>query len=114
MLIYSGTENFVSVICASIPVLRPLWIKARGYESSDDGSGKRSYQMSRFGSHDAEAALERKSHGHMATRIFTGGRHEGSNVDTGSQETILQETNRDKGDGAQVYCRTDISVSYST
>lgn len=48
MLIYSGTENFVFCLCASIPVLRPLWTKMvhsygtskdEGYQLSDRQNG---------------------------------------------------------------------------
>ena len=91
MLIYSGTENFVSAICASIPVLRPLYIRLRGYGSSGDSYPHRSYQMNGFGSQDAETALggggDRE--GRMATKIFAGG-GDANRVtgDNASEETI--------------------------
>ncbi|MBE3045150.1 hypothetical protein IMZ48_21875 [Candidatus Bathyarchaeota archaeon] len=116
MLIYAGTENFVTIICASLPVLRPLWLNTRDYDATSDSSGKRSYLRSRFGSNNAEAALEGNGPSRMITRIFTGGRGQDTYTDTGSEEIILQETDRDKGgreDGTQVYCRTEFSVNYS-
>ncbi|KAK7421449.1 hypothetical protein QQX98_002147 [Neonectria punicea] len=115
MLIYSGTENFVSVICASVPVLRPLWVKFRGYSSADDSYAQRGYKMSRFGSQDAEGALGGNNNMEgMATRIFSGGRDTRVTNDNASEETILREM-RGKGDtGTQVFCKTDISIDYST
>ncbi|KPM36172.1 hypothetical protein AK830_g10396 [Neonectria ditissima] len=114
MLIYSSTENFVSVICASIPVLRPLWVEFRGYSSADDSYAQRGYKMSRFGSQDAEGALGGNNVEGMATRIFCGGRDAHVTNDDASEETTLREM-RGKGDtGTQVFCKTDISIDYST
>ncbi|SPO06361.1 related to integral membrane protein pth11 [Cephalotrichum gorgonifer] len=113
MLIYSGTENFVSIICASIPVLRPLWVKARGYDSTADESYKRSYQLSGMNSQDPTRALEIGDQGRSATRIFASQKDRNGDNDTGSEEIILQSSNG-KVDEAQVHCQTDISVSYSS
>lgn len=38
MLIWSATENTVTIMCASIPVLRPLYVRFR-YGSKGDSSG---------------------------------------------------------------------------
>lgn len=116
MLIYSGTENFVSAMCASIPVLRPLWVKVRGYSSTDNSYAKHSYHMDRFGSHDPENTLGdggTKREG-MATMIFAGGRDKGSK-DNASEETILRDARglSDAGGAQAVLCRTDISVNFS-
>ncbi|KAF4960745.1 hypothetical protein FSARC_10374 [Fusarium sarcochroum] len=117
MLIYSGTENFVSAICASIPVLRPLYIRLRGYGSSGDSYPHRSYQMNGFGSQDAGTALggvggDRE--GRMATKIFAGGRdaHRIS-PDNASEETILRESRKQREQGIQVFTKTDFSIEYS-
>ncbi|KAI5459432.1 hypothetical protein BGZ63DRAFT_361102 [Mariannaea sp. PMI_226] len=110
MLIYSGTENFVSAICASVPVLRPLWVKVRGYSSTDGSYGQRSYKMSRFGSQDPENALGGSK---IATRIFAGGRGVETLDDNASEETILREVRGKGNPNAQVLCHTDISVDYS-
>ncbi|KAF4988167.1 hypothetical protein FDECE_15164 [Fusarium decemcellulare] len=117
MLIYSGTENFVSAICASIPVLRPLWVRIRGYGSSGDSYPHRSYQMSRFGSQDPESALAGVDRdGRMAMRIFTGGRNHNATVvaDNASEETILRDSRKQGDPGIQVYIKTDISIDYSS
>ncbi|CAM1511889.1 Fc.00g094020.m01.CDS01 [Cosmosporella sp. VM-42] len=112
MLIYSGTENFVSAICASIPVLRPLWIKIRGYGSTGDSYPQRSYQMSRFGSQDPESALGDRDRDGMATRIFAGGRDfNTATADNASEEAILRETKGQSDSGIRVFMKTDISVN---
>lgn len=46
--------------------------------------------MSRFGSQDLEAALERGHQVNITTGIFTGGRDQNANVDSGSEVIILQ------------------------
>ncbi|KLU90385.1 hypothetical protein MAPG_09347 [Magnaporthiopsis poae ATCC 64411] len=56
MLIYSGTENFVSVMCASIPVLRPLWHKVRGYTTANKSTSSDSYRLRCFRANDLEEA----------------------------------------------------------
>ncbi|KAM0543295.1 hypothetical protein ACHAPJ_012379 [Fusarium lateritium] len=116
MLIYSGTENFVSAICASIPVLRPLYIRLRGYGSSGDSYPHRSYQMNGFGSQDAETALggggDRE--GRMATKMFAGGRDANRVTgDNASEETILRESKKQREQGIQVFTKTDFSIEYS-
>ena len=115
MLIYSGTENFVSVMCASIPVLRPLYNKVvRGYGSSAENSsyGKRSYQLSRLGSRDPESALGNSQHGGMETKIYSS---RGGNPlqDNTSEETILRDTKEGAHDSGEVFRHTEISVKYS-
>lgn len=75
MLIYSATENFVFALCASVPVLRPLYVKViRGQLSGEGGSsgkasgrgGDSSYKMGAVGSGsggDAERSLGRDAGG---------------------------------------------------
>lgn len=119
MLIYSGTENFVSVLCASIPVLRPLWSKVRhGYYGSDGQSGDRSYEMGRYArsgrsdGKDRETPLKmRPDHSVLETTIYTGTNYD-TKGDNASEETILRETNEQQGKG-EVHYRTEVSVQYS-
>lgn len=119
MLIYSGTENFVFCLCASIPVLRPLWSQVvRGYGSND-----RSYQLSDYNnSKDAERAGNSKglsgSNGPgPETRIYASAfRGETQN---GSDETILRPGDTDSNKNhphahaTEVLCSTEVSIQYS-
>jgi hypothetical protein len=117
MLIYSGTENFVSAMCASIPVLRPLWIKyVRKYGSTDDssGGGGRSYRLNKLGLRDTESGRRGGGGGSgnkdgIETRIYA---HHGLG-DNASDETILRQTSSaQQHDGADVHGKTDIEVNY--
>lgn len=119
MLIYSGTENFVTAMCASIPVLRPLWSKVRhGYYGSNSASAKQGYELGgRYGpsagSKNLEGALA-PNHGIHEARIYTGGRKYDIENDNASEETILRESNAQSHKNNEVYCRTEISVNYTT
>lgn len=55
MLIWSATESLVTIMCSSIPVLRPLYIRIRygkdGKDSSSLGrNNKTSYKLPMYGS----------------------------------------------------------------
>lgn len=56
MLIYSGTENSVSVMCASIPVLRPFWHNVHGYMTADKPTSSDSYRLRGFRANDLKEA----------------------------------------------------------
>lgn len=112
MLIYSGTENFVSALCASIPVLRPLYTKIRhGYGSNDGSFPNNSYHLSVYNnSQDAERALRGHPSGAgLETRIYAG---EFNGVaDNASEEEILREAKT--GKNGDVSVETKVSVNYS-
>jgi hypothetical protein len=126
MLIYSGTENFVFCLCASIPVLRPLWSAVvRGYASSRD----RSYQLSDMqnGSTDAERAMGRSGRSGSTGNRLGGSRLGGSNAPgpetriyasafgegNGSDETILRDENGNAPKTMEVVRSTKVSIHYS-
>ncbi|KAF4440938.1 hypothetical protein F53441_12157 [Fusarium austroafricanum] len=51
MLIWSATESTVTIMCSSIPVLRPLYVRFR-YGSKGDSSGAASsYKLPMYGNH---------------------------------------------------------------
>jgi hypothetical protein len=117
MLIYSGTENFVSVICASIPVLRPLWSRILRREASSSGGSRpfRSYEMDRI-SKDPENALGSSytgGRGILETKVFTSNSHDNAVPDNASDETILRDTWEHNHKTGNVVRKTEISVSYS-
>ncbi|CAL5873401.1 uncharacterized protein PFLUO_LOCUS7680 [Penicillium psychrofluorescens] len=51
MLIWSATESCVTVMCSTIPVLRPLYLRLRyGKDSQSGSSGNTSYKLPLYGS----------------------------------------------------------------
>ena len=54
MLIWSATESLVTIMCSSIPVLRPLYVRVRygkdGKDSSFGNSGDTPYKLPMYGS----------------------------------------------------------------
>jgi hypothetical protein len=119
MLIYSGTENFVSALCASIPVIRPLWSKVvHGYISSEGSYPSRSYHLSDMQrSGDAERYIGGEGGGSGArgpeTRIYARGFKGVS--DNNSEDSILRDTRTgsrgDKDVGNGIFCQTEIRVN---
>jgi hypothetical protein len=116
MLIYSGTENFVTIMCASIPVLRPLYIKLRNRtqtSSTDASFGQESYQMKRFGSKDPEAVICVPSRGIMETKIYSSSHRHDTAGDNASEETILRDSKVQSVQNNEVYYHTEITRNYS-
>lgn len=119
MLIYSGTENFVSALCASIPVLRPLWTQlVHGYISRDGSyPSKRGYKLSDLRSGENPSGSGVGIGGGSAgmgpeTRIYARG-FQNASVNT-SQDSILGVTaDRQKGDGKWIHCQTESSLNSS-
>ncbi|CAI7624748.1 unnamed protein product [Penicillium glandicola] len=51
MLIWSATESCVTIMCSSIPVLRPLYIRVKyGKDGNSSSSGNTSYKLPMYGS----------------------------------------------------------------
>lgn len=51
MLIWSATESCVTIMCSSIPVLRPLYIHVKyGKNGKSSSSGDSSYRLPLYGS----------------------------------------------------------------
>ncbi|GAB1211028.1 hypothetical protein ATERTT37_000140 [Aspergillus terreus] len=50
MLLWSSTESTVTIMCSSIAVLRPLYVRIRYGTDSKNSSGKDSYKMPMYGS----------------------------------------------------------------
>lgn len=118
MLIYSGTENFVSALCASIPVIRPLWsFLIHGYVSRDGSyPNKPSYQLS-----DMDRSNGRSTGGGLSgnragpeTRIYADAFEQGGS-DNNSEEMILHDKKggvmHAKRDDRGITCQTEISVN---
>lgn len=116
MLIYSGTENFVTIMCASIPVLRPLYMKLRDRsqnESTDESAGRGGYKMRRFGSKDPEAVISVPSRGVLETKIYSSSKRQDAANDNASEETILRDSKAQDVQSNEVYYHTEITRNYS-
>lgn len=51
MLIWSATESCVTIMCSSIPVLRPLYVQIKyGKDGKSGSSGNTSYKLPMYGS----------------------------------------------------------------
>ncbi|KGO58471.1 hypothetical protein PEX2_069810 [Penicillium expansum] len=108
MLIWSATESCVTIMCSSIPVLRPLYIHVRyGADGRSSSSGDTSYRLPLYGSGRgrstySKAGLE-SSINEQSTPHHTGVLK--NSAQNASNENILQ--------GAAGIERTDeIAVSY--
>ncbi|PKS08431.1 hypothetical protein jhhlp_005142 [Lomentospora prolificans] len=114
MLIWSATESTVTIMCSSIPVLRPLYVRVR-YGSKGDSSGNgSSYKLPMYGNHSARAygigstaGVEAKSGtSHQTVITFNEG--------NASDESILRGTKDQNGMGKGIKRTDEISISYTT
>lgn len=119
MLIYSGTENFVSALCASIPVIRPLWTRiVHGYVSSDGShSSGRGYKLGDMRSNEEGAPGNNAAIGGSPgmgpeTLIYARGFRDAS--DNNSEYSILRTRDaKDDDHGNEIHCRTEFSLNSS-
>jgi hypothetical protein len=114
MLIYSGTENFVSALCASVPVIRALWTKVLyGYASSNGSYQKRSHHLSDLNMGDAECAIrESAASPGIETRIYATSFDE--SIENQSEETILRDKIQRSVIGEQeLVCTSKMSINFS-
>ncbi|KAL4723065.1 hypothetical protein ACLX1H_010306 [Fusarium chlamydosporum] len=54
MLIWSATESTATIMCSSIPVLRPLYGRFRYGSKGSDSGGSSSYKLPIYGNHSAK------------------------------------------------------------
>jgi hypothetical protein len=116
MLLWSSSEVCLTVVCACIPVLRPLYIRIK-YGSRGDSSGKGSYPLKEYTkSKNSRVAGTAQSE----NKIYMG---PGASVlqttirmgsDAASEETILNAVNNNTWDSEAGIKRTrDITVTTS-
>ncbi|KAM0353182.1 hypothetical protein ACHAPY_002187 [Fusarium culmorum] len=109
MLIWSATESTATIMCSSIPVLRPLYVRFR-YGSKGDSSGENSsYKLPMYGNHSG------KKYGTGSrTDAPAGPSHQtviAFNANNASDESILRDTKTQNAGGG--ITRTDeVSISY--
>ncbi|CAG1982985.1 unnamed protein product [Fusarium graminearum] len=109
MLIWSATESTATIMCSSIPVLRPLYVRFR-YGSKGDSSGENSsYKLPMYGNHSG------KKYGTGSrTDVPAGPSHQtviSFNANNASDESILRDAKTQNAGGG--ITRTDeVSISY--
>lgn len=116
MLIWSGTESLVTIMCSSIPVLRPLYVRIRYGSQGSSGANNSSYKLpmygagrnyganSKYGQVSSAGVEPKMSSSHQATVITY-------NANNASDESILRAAKaHDASMGIQ---RTEeVSVTY--
>lgn len=118
MLIWSATESTVTIMCSSIPVLRPLYVRFRYGSKGDSSSGQNSsaYKLPMYGNNSTRkyglgstAGIEAKDVGSHQTVITY-------NADNASDESILRDTKVQNVHGLSGGIkRTDqVDISYET
>jgi hypothetical protein len=95
MLLWSSTEVFLTIVCACVPVLRPLYVRIK-YGSHGDSSGQKSYPLKDYSKSKSSHGMDGSK---KSEKIYMG---PGESVlqttvrmgsDTASEETILRESN---------------------
>lgn len=112
MLIWSATESTVTIMCSSIPVLRPLYVRFR-YGSQGDSSGAASsYKLPMYGNHSGR----KYGNGSMPGTETIGGSGPSNrtviayNANT-SDESILRDT-KAQNDISGIRRTDEVSISY--
>ncbi|KAJ9148848.1 hypothetical protein NKR23_g4745 [Pleurostoma richardsiae] len=113
MLIWSATESTVTIMCSSIPVLRPLYVRYR-YGSKGDSSGNNSsYKLPMYGNNSARkyglgstTGMEAKAGSSHQTVITY-------NANNASDESILRDTKAQNGIFAGIKRTDEVTVSYA-
>lgn len=114
MLIWSATESCVTIMCSTIPVLRPLYIRVRyGKDGKDGSSGDNSYKLPIYGSAGQNSSS--KHYGQLSKYGFNNSVMETKSFD---QQTVIQTTRTNDSDEvilrspARIERTDEISVSY--
>jgi hypothetical protein len=110
MLLWSATESTVTIMCSSIPVLRPLYVRFR-YGSQDESSHDNSYKLPMYGNHS-----DRKyGNGSIPSKEINGGPSHQTvvsyNANNASDESILRDTKK-QNDISGIRRTHEVSVSY--
>ncbi|KAF2119517.1 hypothetical protein BDV96DRAFT_642538 [Lophiotrema nucula] len=100
MLLWSSTEVLMTIICACIPVLRPLYVRLK-YGSHGDSSGGRSHPLNDFDK--KSSGMGSKAQSGAGSKVYMG---PGEGVlrttvkyhetDNASEESILREMNNER------------------
>ncbi|KAJ5920729.1 hypothetical protein N7454_009262 [Penicillium verhagenii] len=116
MLIWSATESCVTIMCSTIPVLRPLYIRLRyGKDGKDGSSSDNSYKLPMYG--NSRKYSSSKHYGQLSKSGF-----ETSVVEPRafSEQTVIKSNRTNDSDEmilrspARIERTDEISVSYET
>ncbi|KAH7191822.1 uncharacterized protein B0J16DRAFT_50431 [Fusarium flagelliforme] len=105
MLIWSATESTATIMCSSIPVLRPLYVRFRYGSKGDSSTGGSSYNLKKYGNHSSKNGT--------GTGANAGPSHQtviayGANA---SDESILRDA-KNLNDAGGIRRTDEISISY--
>lgn len=109
MLIWSATESLVTLMCSSIPVLRPLYVRIKYGSKGDSSNNSNSYNLPQYSSRKYAlgsngGGIGQRSGNHRAVITY--------NKDNASDETILRDTKLDNDTSGGIKRTDEISVSY--
>ncbi|KAM0329631.1 hypothetical protein ACHAPQ_006700 [Fusarium lateritium] len=110
MLIWSATESTVTIMCSSIPVLRPLYVRFR-YGSQGESSHDNSYKLPMYGNHSGRKYGNDSIPG---TGTNGGPSHRTVvtyNANNASDESILRDT-KTQNDISGIRRTDEVSISY--
>ncbi|KAI0004696.1 hypothetical protein F4779DRAFT_599511 [Xylariaceae sp. FL0662B] len=116
MLIWSDTEGLVTIMCSSIPVLRPLYVQFRYGTQGGSSLDNRSYPL---GSRNRSEGARGQNQGD--NNIFSGAGKDnfhsevGAHANNSSEESILRDTREQNGAGkfGGIQRTDEVSVSYT-
>jgi hypothetical protein len=102
MLLWSSSEVCLTIVCACIPVLRPLYVRIV-YGSRGDSSNKNSYPLNDYSKSKNSRGMGGETPSQNKIYMGPGGSILQTTVrmgsDTASEETILRECNEQKYNG---------------
>jgi hypothetical protein len=110
MLLWSATESTVTIMCSSIPVLRPLYVRFR-YGSQGESSRDNSYKLPMYGNHSGR----KYGNGSIPGTEINGGPSHRTvvtyNVKNESDESILRDA-KTQNDISGIRRTDEVSISY--
>ncbi|RYO81191.1 hypothetical protein DL764_009795 [Monosporascus ibericus] len=110
MLVWSATESLVTIMCSSIPVLRPLYVRFKYGSKGDSSNNSRSHNLNQYGNQNYALGSTRgigQQSGTSRTVVTFNG-------DNASEEAILRDMNDQNNDTGGIKRTDEISVSYET
>lgn len=123
MLIWSATESLVTIMCSTIPVLRPLYVQfkygSQGDSSANTGNNKSSYNMPMYPNRSKYGTGSRFGNSVSAGTDLPseGGRHQATvatayPIGNDSDESILRSTRAENMADLSIKRTDEVSVSY--
>ena len=117
MLIWSATESLMTIMCSSIPVLRPLYVKIKYGSKGDSNGNGASYNLSKFGDRQryapgSVADVEQKGVSHHAVITYNPNSTNGNDSD---ENILLAQGTHNMNHSPGTIKRTDeVTVNFET